>query len=266
MSKKELGVVQRSESGLVLSDLDEADAGMGFENQTSDDRSTPWFKLLQSGSPECKNKNRVEGALPGMFFNQSTKELFPAEGVEVTICTTERVFVEWKPDGAGFAGRHEKNSKVYYEAKNYSAAEGFWPWRLPNGNELVETVNLYLLIPSKNGIEPVVMPISSTKFKTYSDLMDKFDRYRVELSNGKLVKPPMCIHRIKLSSFDDEGKGNEFSGLLMEGAANNNLDEGMLKKDDPRYIAGKLLAQQFKEGKVEVDYDAEKGDDTEGAF
>ena len=254
-------LVKNPESGLVVMDLPDAVAGRGAEQLTSEDRSIAWFKLLQGGSPEIKTARcRVEGAIPGMFYNTATGELFDGEdgSAEITICTTERFFVEWgsEESGGGFVGKHSPESPHVREAIALSKQEDVWPIRRPNGNELTDTRYLYIL--AGESLEPAVFAISSKKLKTYKDFMARYHPWRVETPSGKKVQPALCMVRIKCTSFDDHAQGHDFSNLIMEPAVYNDLNASILSLDDPRVVAGLQVADQFDASNIKVDYAGER--------
>lgn len=254
-------VIKRDEeSGLMVMDISEAAVGRGSEQMTSEDRSIPWFKLLQGGSPEIKTaRSRVDGARPGMFYNTATGELFDGEdgSAEIVICTTERSFVEWasEANGAGFVGKHDPSSPAVREALAHSKENDLFPPQRSNGNELTDTRYLYVLVG--DNLEPAVFAISSKKLKTYKDLMAKYHSWRVLNSNGKKVQPSLCMFRVKCTSFDDHAAGFDFSNLIMAPAVNNSLDDSVLSPDDPRVVAGLAVADLYDANKIKVDYAGE---------
>lgn len=73
MAKNELAAF----GGKITQANRQNDAGIGSQNVTADDLSTPRLKLLQLISPEVKKHDAayVEGAEAGMFLNTATKEL-----------------------------------------------------------------------------------------------------------------------------------------------------------------------------------------------
>lgn len=261
MSQNELALERDSESGLVLLDLDPEDSNIGYENQTEDDRSKVWLKQLQGSSSECKNKNRVEGAQPGHFYHTGNGRLFK-DGVEIICCTTEACYVEWKPDGGGFVSRHRADSAKCREAEAHSEPKGIWPWQLPNGNKMVDTRYMLVLCPGETDDAPwefANFSISMSKLPPYREFMARPHRYRAITPAGKKVKVPLPMFRIKLSSFDTESNGQEYSGLKMEAAVNDDLDDSMIAKTDPRYIEAVAINEAFTTGDFTVDPSSESG-------
>ena len=265
----ELAIKRDEETGLVVMDIPSEFEGIGSEQLGADDRTVPWFKILQGGSPEIKSANsRVEGAQPGMFYNSATGDLFSGdEGVEITICTTERKFVEYAPKdkGGGFIGKHEPGSPVVREAEAHSKLNDIWPIERPNKNRIVDTRYLYVLVG--DCLEPAVMAISSSKLKnfknSYKEKMSIYHRCRVKNSNGDKVKPPLCMIRFIVKSFDDVGKGEDFSNLKMFFAVDDNINKSIRSFDDPIVKLGIQVAEDFNNSNIQVDYAEERVDSDE---
>ena len=254
-------LAKNPETGMVIMDIPDELDGLGTEQLTSEDRSIAWFKLLQGGNPEIKTARcRVEGAIPGMFYNTATGELFDGEdgSAEITICTTERYFVEWgsEESGGGFVGKHSPESPIVREAIAYSKQEDIWPIQRPNGNELTDTRYLYVL--AGKSLDPAVFAISSKKLRTYKDLMADHYKCRVETPSGEKKQPPLCSVLVKCTSFDDVGQGHDFKNLIMEPAINNDIHDSLLPLDDPRVVAGIKVVEQFKASSIKVDYAGER--------
>src|SRR5271156_6194944 len=70
-------------------------SGAGFEDVRASDMALPLFKLLQSGSGECKRSEPtyVPGALEGMWFDTISKEMFDA--IDFVPCRMATHYIEW---------------------------------------------------------------------------------------------------------------------------------------------------------------------------
>lgn len=258
----DLALPRDEESGLVVLDIAPEDSKIGYENQSSDDRSKVWLKHLQGTSAECKNKNRVAGAVPGDFYHTGTGRLFKGE-VEIIICTTKPCFVEWKPNGQGFVGHTQKGSAKWLEAKRNGDETGVFPWKLNNGNDLVDTRYLMILCPGETDSSPwefATFSVASSKMKPYKQFMDDVWRFRVVNGAGKKVRVPLPMVRVKLTSFDDEGPSGEFSNIRIEAAVDDDISKSLLAPTDPRFIAAKEIARAFNEGEIQVDFESEHRD------
>lgn len=261
----DLALKKDEESGLVLADY--GDTGVdGFEGQTEDDRSKVWLKLLQGTSPQCKGKNKIAEARPGMFYHTGTGRLFDGEkGVEIIILLTRSCYVEWKPKGGGYVGEHEKGSDVYEKARAFSDERGIFPLQIPTetedgvvaGNVLKDTRYVYILSPGRTDESPwefASLAIDSTKLKPYKRMMDRLWRFRVLNAQGKEVRPPMFAVKLRLVSFDDEANGQEFSGLRFEAANDDDLSQSLLTPDSELFKAASKIALALNTGDIEVDH------------
>lgn len=118
-------------------------AGEGMDNMTSADQAVPFIRILQSGSPEIKMKDkRIAGAEPGMFIDSVSNEI--REELFFVPCLTEHLFVEWRPrnQGGGFVGRHDLHSGIDKQCRRNEKGKLI----LPNGNEIVETFYVAVLL------------------------------------------------------------------------------------------------------------------------
>lgn len=247
---------KRSAAALAKMDYGE-DVGGGFENQTAEDRALPWLTLLQDLSPQIKKKeHKIEGAEIGMFCNTLSKELYPAEGIEVVFAATEHVFCEWKPKMGGFVGRRACNDPEVLHAKN---TQTFGEWKTEAKNDLIETFYVYGVIPHNDGREPeaFIMSFTGTKIKAYKVFMQRVNMVQVG-EPGSKCRPPLFAHRVILSSYDDTKSGNDFKNVKLKGVANDDLEQGLLEMEDVRYQAARALSKIVVAGDAKVDYEAQR--------
>jgi len=133
-------------------------AGEGFENITQDDLKMPFLNILQKGSPQVdKNDvNFIQGAEPGMFFNNVTKKLYGTT-IELIPVKYEKLWMEWKPDRGGLIGPHIPGS-IDVDKNDFSN----WIY---NGNNITETLFFYVLIAGHFNDGPITFTLSSTGIK-----------------------------------------------------------------------------------------------------
>lgn len=215
-------------------------AGVGFENQTSSDIAIPFLTVLQALSPEVDESDAkfIKGAVAGDLVNSVTKEILDKEGVFLVPCETNRTYIEYVPrdQGGGFVGTHEPNSKLVLDAK---AATNTLKPITPDGNELIETFNMYCLLLSgadaTDFIMPIVVSFTSTKIKVYRQLMLKMRTVKGQ--------PPLFAFRLKMTTIGQKSKRNEpfknFVAELVGGSAKTSLI-------DPKGPQANLI----KEGKI----------------
>lgn len=188
------------------------EAGSGFEEATSDSYAIPFLQVLQSGSPQCKKSDGkyIKGAEEGMIFNTVTQELFDGEkGLRIVPCHYTQRMVEWKPrdSGGGFVGEHLVTDPVvnttYKDDKNRDV--------LPNGNNLVDTRNHYVLVLGEDGsITPALLAMSSTSIKTSRQWMSKMQGIKIKGPNGFVTAPMHSRVYLLTTSARSNDKGSWF--------------------------------------------------------
>lgn len=134
-------------------------ADSGFEGTNSETFKTPFMKILQSLSPECKKKdpNYMEEAIEGDFCNSASRDLH--KELNVVILKVEHVLVVWKPDRGGFVGRYDKSeeSKVVFER------DGVKKWD-ENGNNVMDTIEFYCM-RIEDPTDIFILSLSTTSLK-----------------------------------------------------------------------------------------------------
>ena len=130
MSKKE-------EKALMKINMEE-DQSQGMENLTKDDLSIPFFKILQSNSPEV-----VEGDVkPGMIINSASGEA--CKEMEVIPCGYQKQFIEWTPRESGGGLKATYNSLDGLELMKTCTKDDKGKDVLSNGNLLIPTAVHYV--------------------------------------------------------------------------------------------------------------------------
>ena len=259
MAKKEIA---KAEEHLPSTYDYSEDAGDGFQNQTTEDRSLPWFNLLQDLSPQIKKgEEHIEGAEQGMFCDTLSKELFNGEkGVEIVIAATEHIFCEFKPKRGGFVSRRELNDP---EVVNARQTQKFGEYKSEAGNDLVDTFYVYGVREDVNGGEPIpfITAITSTKIKTYKRFMQRVNMMQTG-PPGQRIRPPLYAHRVLLTSFSATKGSDQFFNLTIAGAVGDDLERGLLEPGDIRFQAAKALCRSMFAGEAKVDYTAQQSGKT----
>lgn len=179
-----------------------ADAGTGFEGVKGKDLSIPFITLLQANSPQVE-KNDPEGSKSGMIMNSVTHQLIEGKvGQPFLPCYREDLYMEWTPrdSGGGLVDRHVPDSDVVKKAIA-TADKKFAKLRLSNGNDLVETYNVYGLTLATDGVTVegfAVVSCSSTKITPFKKWY----------TNMFMIKgrPPLYAHRAIIKSVSDKNK------------------------------------------------------------
>jgi len=229
----------------------------GFENQTMDDRSTPYLTLLQQNSPQCRDAQDggIEGAKPGMFMNSATQELYDGRdaGVLVVPAYTQHLYIEYRPreEGGGFVGVHQADSEVVREAKSRATAFN----RLTvGGNDLTEAFYVFCALTDSDGepIGGIVIPFTSTKIKAYKKWNTRVSTLLLPRADGRRATPPIFAHLVRVKSSLEENQHGKFFGMSLSPAVDGDLKASLLPRDDPRFVAAHELMKSVSSGDVKA--------------
>jgi len=259
--KKQTALAKQAEAASALAKADFGEhAGVGFENQTTDDIAIPFLGLVQALSPEKEEggPKQIIGAKEGSLFNTVTRELLPETAYFVP-CTTEHVYVEWIPrdDGGGFVGVHAPSSEFVKASK--AAASKFNDLKTDEGHELQETFYIYgLLLDSADATEsstPIVIAFTSTKIKKYKALMTTLKTIK--------AKPPMYAFRLGITSCPDKNKkGQPFKNFQITPAVGTSIMESVNLPGTPfegLLVEGKALVEAVHGGLAKADHASQTG-------
>lgn len=260
-------VVEQPKPSMSTVDYGE-DAGAGFQNQTQDDVSLPFIDVLQPGSPEVLASSDG-GVRAGMIINRVTGEVFEAvddkPGVVIVPAITEHCYTEWKPKKGpggellkgGFVGRHELAEDVVKKARAESPFKAF---RMPSGNDLLETFYVFGLQAFEDGsTAPVGFAFGSTKIKAYKSWMYIARAIQVLAPNGARVNPPLFSHSYRITTKMRKDGGNTWF-VPVVGFSGEDAEGSRLLPTDATYIAARGVMQAYGSGTLKADYSKTSGD------
>lgn len=241
------------------------DAGAGFQNQSKDDVALPFIDILQPGSPEVQGAER-DGARAGMIINRVTGEVFEAldtisdaPGIIVVPSITEHLYTEWKPKKGpndellkgGFVGRHELVEPVVKEAREKSPFKAF---RLPNGNDLLETFYVYgLQLFDDGSTAPVAMAFGSTKIRAYKSWMYIARAIQVLTPSNNRANPPLYSHAYRIRT-KKKVEGSNTWYIPVIGFTGADAESSRYTPDDAVYQAARAVEKAYLSGAVKPDY------------
>jgi len=174
------------------------DLEQGFENVTQEDTSLPYVRILGQLSAEVNEGDGkyIEGAKPGMIYNNITNEIFDGKkGIKVVSCYYKRDFPEKSDRGEGLPmtiAVHLPNSPIIQTGKREGSKI-----RLPNGNYLEETAYYYVLMDTKSsGMTPALITMKSSQLGVSKKWLAMMKL--IQISNGKgglqdLLCKGLCI-------------------------------------------------------------------------
>lgn len=200
---------------------EDAEHDSGFEEADKDSYAIPFLVPLQKGSPQCEEEGGeyVEGAKPGMIYNTVSGELFDGKkGISVIPCHYTRTFVEWKPRkaGGGFVGEHLPEEGLQATTNRDPETNRDI---LPNGNDLVDSRNHYVLLVKEDGsTEPALITMASTNIKKSRRWMTRMQNLSANAPDGRKFTPPMYAHVYTLKTmFESNDKGTWYSWEVQPG-------------------------------------------------
>lgn len=215
------------------------------------DVALPFISLLQSGSPQCKksDKKYIKGAEEGALFNTLTQQVVLGdEGLEIIPCAYEKILIEWRQRsaGGGFVTQYAGDDPVQ---KTVTRDERGRPV-LPNGNELKETAQYYVLYknPVSDDWEQAILSMVSSNLKVSRGWNSRILGTRAKTSQGKMFTPAMFAHRYQLTTVA-QAKGDD-SWFIFK------VDPVGPVKDRALYEAAKKFSLAVRGGEVKVAQDA----------
>jgi len=248
MSKE---VMNKEEGSVALfgNDLDQ-----GFENVTQEDTSLPYVRILGQLSAEVNEGDGkyIEGAKPGMIYNNITNEIFDGkEGIKVVVSYYKRNFPEKSDKGDGNAitvATHEPNSPIIQTGKRVGSKI-----MLPNGNYLEETAYYYVLMETNaGGMTPALITMKSSQLTVSKKWIAMMKLMQVDIGEGKVGRPPMHGVVYNLSSaLQKNDKGSWYGWSVTQ-------DRIMGQEDVALYKQAKGLKDTVSKGNVQTKAVAEE--------
>lgn len=135
-----------------------------------EDMIIPFLKVIQSLSEEVmQGKEKFNPDVrPGDIYDGATKTIF--KDAKVVVCGLKKYYTEWTPEVRGkIVGKHMANSTVVTTAvrteRKTDKGNVFYDLTTPEGNQLVETYGVVMVIKNGDGtIIPGVITLSKTSF------------------------------------------------------------------------------------------------------
>ena len=235
----------------VFADMfDSAGDGVNFD---SSEMQIPFIRTLQALSPQL-NKNKpefIKGATAGNIFNTVTAQVWDGEtGIVVIPCCVETKYLEFVPvdQGGGFKGELQASNPDLQNTTRVGRQE-----LLPNGNEVVKSVQYYVLVVDEEGIfQPAIVDFKSTMLKVSKRWNTQISMQKIRNpKTGQLSTPPIYATMWRLvvvEESNDKGSWNTW-GVERIGLVSN--------KDI--YDEAKLFSKSVTSGQVRVAADPEQG-------
>lgn len=229
--------------GLSLEEL-EADAGIGTSDLGMDDVAVSYIYVLQSNSPQVNpdHESYIEGAQPGMFLNNVTREIFDGRKIGLTVipCAYERKFVEWvdRDEGGGYVRDYEPDDPIVQTA---IPVEGTAKLKLPNGHLLVDTAYHYVYMqnPNNGRWEEVIIPMKSTFLRKSRQWNHALMKTYLPNSTKRAMR---WLYPYQLKTVKETKNNNTWSNI--------DIIRGDAMVSAEQYRACKAFAELFAEGNI----------------
>lgn len=238
---------QPANTALALIDDLETDAAAGFGAMTQEDYALPFLRLLTSTSPEV---GEVDGALPGMFLNSVTGQLYDGKkGISVIPCAYLRQYIEWTPRGQGTGAPVQVYPATSDVLSRTHKEPGEYKDYLDNGNYVENTANYYIMIVDELGVpNPALVTMKSTQLKKSRKWNSMMQSVKMTGKNG-MFTPPMYSQLYRLSSVAESNDKGKWFGWEVERT-------GPVESSD-LYAAAKAFAQSVGAGDIKVKHESE---------
>jgi hypothetical protein len=175
----------------------------GFEETCSDTFKTPFLKILQAMSPECKKGgvDYIEGAEQGLFCNTASKKVM--EELDIIVLKIQHNLVVWKPERGGFVGVFDKAMENEIVVRQ----EGMKKYD-KEGNEVCDTISLFC-INANDYSDICVYPMSNASMKHAKTFATRMRQ--LKLNNNKLAGVTFAgVWNIK-TVLEENNKGSWYS-------------------------------------------------------
>ena len=207
----------------ALSTFDDSllSGGTGLEETTTEDFAIPFIRVLQPMSPQLQKQHGsyIAGASAGDLFNTVTGEAYDGEeGVSIVPCAYNKKYIEWIPreKGGGLVNANHDISILSKCTRNPDDRRYY----TPEGNEIVETAQFFVLVVKEDTAQQAVLAFTSTQLGVSRKWLTMLRMARVQNSKGDSVEAPMFAYTYRLTSTtqsNDKGSWNAYS-INQEGA------------------------------------------------
>ena len=206
--------------------------GTGLEETTTEDFAIPFIRVLQPMSPQLQKQHGsyVAGAGAGDLYNTVTGEAYDGEkGISIIPCAYNKKYIEWIPreKGGGLVNASHDIS-ILSKCKRDDESRRYYT---PEGNEIVETAQFFVLVVENGTAQQAVLAFTSTQLGVARKWLTMLRMARVQNARGESVEAPMFAYTYKLTTTtqsNDKGSWNAYS-INQEGATDMSM--AMMAKD-----------------------------------
>lgn len=110
---------------------------------------------------------------------------------------------------------------------------------------------------------PGMIACTSTKIKAYREWNTDIGMFQVTLPNGRKQRVPLFAHHVRMTT-KLETRGTNSYYIPVFTPVNGEIRKSLLKKEDPRYVAARLLHEQHQKGVVTAAYETDEESNASG--
>lgn len=195
--------------------FDEGDsAGQDMDRE---DIVIPRLTILQSNSPQTQKREStyVEGCEPGMIFDVVNNVGFDGEdGVVIVPLNFRKTYIEWisREQGGGFVADHgnEVGKALLADCTKDDTKD-----ILPNGNQLVRTLEYVCFQIKENGFYPTIISMASSQIKHGLRFNTQLSTYSLNAPDGQRKPAPIYFRAWDFKTQPESNdKGSWFSWMI----------------------------------------------------
>ena len=240
MTKKDITVKEDQLPSTEFFDDMVGDSGKGV-SQAQEDNIVPLLTVLQALSPQVSKRDPsyVEGAEPGDMLKRNSVHGPLVKGTEGTIfqpCFFSKVWIEWKPNKGGMAGRHQERPSDAEEVEEMINGKPKKKWVRANGNYVEETREHVGFADN----EPYVLPLKSSGHTVSRAWMQQMNQ---QIIPGTTKIAPSFAKKYRLTTVERSNNDGTWYIIKPE-------DAGWVTKEE--YQRGKSLHEAFSRGEKQA--------------
>ena len=197
---------------MPAADIFQSHAGEGLENVTARDMLVPRLTILQSLSPQLKQRDAayIEGAKVGDICDVGTGEVFP-DGILFLPVYYRKDFLEWAPraSGEGLVNIHSDPAILDKTTRNEKKQPV-----LPNGNIISETAQFFGFNMSADR-RMCFIPMASTQLKRARKWITLATSEKLRRSDGSEFTAPLFYRCYELNTAEESNNQGDWSGWTL---------------------------------------------------
>ena len=224
-------IAEKKATPIVTFDDNLLAGGTGLEEMTTEDFAIPFIRVLQPLSPQVQKQDGkyVAGASAGDLYNTVTDEVYDGEkGISIVPCAYTKKYLEWIPREKG-GGLVNPNHDISILSKCVRD-EVTNRFITPDGNEIVETAQFFILV-LEDEPQQAVLAFTSTQLGVARKWSTMLRMARVQNNKGVSVGAPMFAYTYKLTTNTQSNEKGVWNGYSVNQEGITELSVARMAKD-----------------------------------